>query len=80
MKTISISELKTHLSAELKRVKAGETLMITDRSRGIALVTPLPSKLPIVSSTKRKYNTPNLEPLISKDPLEYLDIERQDRW
>jgi len=30
MKTISVSDLKTHLSAELKKVKAGETVVVLD--------------------------------------------------
>jgi prevent-host-death family protein len=41
MKTASISHLKNHLSASLKQVVAGESLLVTDRNRPVAMLTPL---------------------------------------
>lgn len=41
MKTTSVSELKNGLSSQLKRVRAGEPLLVTDRRRPIALLQPL---------------------------------------
>ena len=44
IKTISVSELKARLSEQLRRVKAGETILITERGRPIGMMGPLPSE------------------------------------
>lgn len=41
MKTSSVSSMKNNLSAHLKHVMAGETYLITDRNRAVAMLTPL---------------------------------------
>ena len=41
METVGIRELKTHLSRHLKRVRAGAHLLITERGRSIATLTPV---------------------------------------
>lgn len=41
MKTASISEAKNALSALIDRVRKGETVVITDRSRPVAQLAPL---------------------------------------
>jgi prevent-host-death family protein len=41
MDTIGIRELKAHLSRHLKRVRSGARLMVTDRGRSIATITPV---------------------------------------
>jgi prevent-host-death family protein len=41
MDTVGIRELKTHLSRHLKRVRAGARLLITERGRTIATITPV---------------------------------------
>ena len=41
MKTASVTHLKNTLSARLKEVVAGETVMITDRRKPIAILQPL---------------------------------------
>jgi prevent-host-death family protein len=40
--TISISELKAKLSEYLRRVKAGERVVLTDRGRAVAVISPIP--------------------------------------
>jgi prevent-host-death family protein len=40
--SVSISELKAKLSEHLRRVRAGETVMVTDRGRTVAQLTPPP--------------------------------------
>ena len=40
METIGVREFKAHLSECLKRVRAGERLIVTDRGRPIATVVP----------------------------------------
>ena len=41
METVGIRELKTHLSHHLKRVQAGERLLVTERGRSIATISPV---------------------------------------
>jgi prevent-host-death family protein len=41
MDTVGIRELKTHLSHHLKRVQAGERLLVTERGRSIATISPV---------------------------------------
>ena len=43
MKTATISETKNQLSALLEHVKRGETIVILDRDRPVALLTPYQS-------------------------------------
>lgn len=41
METVGIRELKTHLSQHLKRVRSGVRLLVTERGRSIATITPV---------------------------------------
>jgi prevent-host-death family protein len=41
MQTVGIRELKTHLSRHLKRVRAGTRLLVTERGRSIATISPV---------------------------------------
>jgi prevent-host-death family protein len=41
METVGIRELKTHLSRHLKRVQAGNRLLVTERGRSIATISPV---------------------------------------
>jgi prevent-host-death family protein len=38
---VGVRELRNHLSQYLDRVRAGEVLVVTDRGRAIARVTPM---------------------------------------
>ena len=40
MKTISISKLKAHLSAEIAKVRNGQELIVTDHDMPVAIVKP----------------------------------------
>jgi prevent-host-death family protein len=40
--TVGIRELRQNLSAVLKRVQAGERLVVTDRNKPVALLGPIP--------------------------------------
>lgn len=42
MVSVSVSELKAKLSEHLRRVKAGETVMVTERGRAVAQLSPPP--------------------------------------
>jgi prevent-host-death family protein len=37
---VGIRELKAHLSAHLDRVKAGQTVVVTERGRAVAMLVP----------------------------------------
>ena len=41
MERVSITDLKNGLSARMNRVRAGETLLVTDRSKPVAVLSPL---------------------------------------
>jgi len=45
METVGIKELKNNLSRYLKKVKSGERIIITDRKKEVALITPLIKEL-----------------------------------
>ena len=40
-KVIGVRQLKAELSAQLRRVEAGESLVVTDRGRPIATLSPI---------------------------------------
>ena len=41
MDTVGIRDLKTNLSRHLKRVRSGARLLVTERGRSIATITPV---------------------------------------
>ena len=41
METVGIRELKAHLSRHLKRVRSGARIMVTERGRSIATISPV---------------------------------------
>ena len=41
MESVGIRELKTHLSRYLRRVRAGARLLVTERGRHIATISPI---------------------------------------
>ena len=47
MKTVGIKQLKTRLSEYLRAVKAGETLLVTDRGKVVAELPPARRPAPL---------------------------------
>ncbi len=41
MDPVGVRDLKTHLSRHLKRVRSGVRLLVTERGRSIAIITPV---------------------------------------
>ena len=41
MATVGVAHLKAHLSAVLARVRAGESVLVTDRGRPVAQIVPV---------------------------------------
>jgi len=80
METISVSELKTHLSAELKRVQNGITLTVVDHKRPVAILSTVDRECLFVREATEKYQAEALTPLISTNPDLLLTQEREDSW
>lgn len=80
MKTISVSELKTHLSAELKRVQKGTILTVVDHKRPVATLAPIAIENIFVKEASCTYLYEPLSALIGGDPLDLLAEERKDSW
>lgn len=80
MKTINISTLKAHLSAELKKVRRGGKLVIVDRETPIAELVPYkePERL-LIRAPQRKLDYPRGIPRLGIDPLEALLADRKER-
>jgi antitoxin (DNA-binding transcriptional repressor) of toxin-antitoxin stability system len=72
METISVSNLKAHLSGELKKVKAGSTLVILEHRHPVAMVVPFNKDPLLVREAKSSYNCKKLSSLTSSDPLQKL--------
>jgi prevent-host-death family protein len=89
METVSVRELRQHLSRYLQRVAAGERLVVTERRRPVALLGPLPEQddileylIAIGEATPATGNLLDLPPprRSSGPPLsEILDELRGDR-
>ncbi len=80
MKTISVSKLKAHLSAELAKVKKGAELVVTDHDMPIATITPYQKKPDIII----RKGTGSLKDVkidhgikIDFDPVEYMLEDRK---
>ncbi len=80
METISVSQLKTHLSAELKRIEGGLVLTVVDHKRPVATLSPIQEEALFVREASTKYAYESLEPLIERDPITLLDEERGESW
>lgn len=91
MEHVSVRDLRQHLSRYLRRVEAGERLVVTERRRPVAVLAPLPEKedileylIAIGEATPAKGDLLDLPPpepsLIPGPPLsEILDELRADR-
>ena len=80
MKRSSVSYLKAHLSAVLKAVQAGETVVVMDRDHPIARLVPLEEgKLIEVRKPLQAFGFQRLAPLVSGGSLEPLFEDRARR-
>ncbi len=81
METISISNLKAHLSATMKRVRAGGTIVVVDRDVPIAEIKPFPGKKRGIvihpPSKKEMSGSLHLKVSLDIDPVEYLVEDRR---
>lgn len=80
MRGITIARLKATLSAELRRVRAGEPVTVLDRTTPVALLVPVPDAVRVVRAAESPYAYRQLQPLMTHDPLRHLDEERAETW
>jgi prevent-host-death family protein len=80
METITISNFKATISEQLRKVRRGQSILISDRETPVALVSPVTAEPRIVvREPKAKYAPARPLPPIDHDPLEYLLEERAAR-
>ncbi|MCD6397992.1 MAG: type II toxin-antitoxin system Phd/YefM family antitoxin [Spirochaetaceae bacterium] len=80
METISITNLKAHLSSELKKVQKGKRIQVLEHKRPVAILIPSDTEELFVCLAEKKYSYQAVLPLTDKDPLIELEDERSDRW
>jgi prevent-host-death family protein len=79
MKTISVSELKTHLSREIRKVEKGSSVLITDHDHPVALLTSVKeNELEWLHLAEKPMKTIRLnhKVIVKTDPLEILLEDR----
>ncbi len=82
MKIMTISYFKAHISEQLRRVRKGARIVISDRETPIAEVVPYrPDARPLVirAPLVTPFKAPRASFRIEHDPLEYLEKERRKR-
>lgn len=83
---VGVADLKAHLSAHLRRVQDGETIVVTDRDRPVAKLVPAEEGASgIVIRRARKpgrLQDVKLPPPanLKRDPVEILLEQRRDRF
>ena len=80
MRQSSVSYLKAHLSAELKAVQAGETVVVMDRNHPVARLVPLEDQSGVqVRKPLQAFSFQRLAPIVSGGSLEALFEDRRRR-
>ncbi len=80
VRAVRVAELKAHLSAYLRKVRAGETITVLDRDTPIARLVPLATQTPLVvrPSRGRLHDVRLPRPLaLEADVVDLLLEERQ---
>ena len=79
MKTMTISYFKAHISEQLRKVRKGARIVISDRDTPIAEVTPYrpePALLTVRGPLVTPFAVPPSSLKIDHDPMEYLLEDR----
>jgi antitoxin (DNA-binding transcriptional repressor) of toxin-antitoxin stability system len=81
MKTSTISDFKAHISENLRAVRAGQHILLMDRSTAIAEVSPVVQHpRPTELQPRTKFRIPEAPVLnVKSDANELLALERGDR-
>lgn len=76
---VGIAELKAHLSEYVKRVKAGERIVICDRETPVAELLPLKKELPIRQATHPASDVLKFKGVRPRVPVDVVALLREDR-
>ena len=79
---MTISYFKAHISEELRKVRKGARILISDRETPIAEVVPYRAEPPILSVQRPRltpFTIPRSTFKIDHDPVEYLREDRETR-
>lgn len=81
MKTINISQLKAHLSEQLRAVRKGQRIVIQDRDIPVALIVPYEHSARALTpnAPKRAIVLRKIGISAKADPLDLLMAERASR-
>ena len=79
-RTVAVAELKAHLSAELRRVKEGETTVIDDHRKPVARLTGIGSLPRYARRSCNPFIWKEFHSLINGDIQVVIDDERADSW
>jgi len=81
VRTINISQLKAHISEQLRAVRKGQRLVILDRDIPVAQLVPYQQPAPALAphAPKRAIVLRKLGIAVKTDPLEMLMAERASR-
>ena len=71
-----ISDLKARLSQYLDMVRAGEDVIVTDRGKPIARITPIDDRLQIEGRLERLVRTGEVQPPVREDALDLGQLTR----
>ena len=72
METASISEVKNGLSAIIDRVRAGESIVVTDRGIPVAVIEPMSARVDVDDRLARLERAGIIKRGTGKVPLELL--------
>lgn len=76
---VGIAELKAHLSEYVKRVRAGERIVVCDRETPVAELSPLKQDLPIRLATRPASELLQLKGVRPRVPVDVVALIREDR-
>ncbi len=80
METISVSSLKAHLSAELKKVKKATRITVLEHKRPVAVISPIEKQPLFIREAQRPFAYREFSPLTDVDPYSELEKDRAERW
>ena len=76
---VGIAELKAHFSEYLRRVKAGERIVVCDRETPVAELLPLEKELPIRPATRPASDVLKLKGVRTRISVDVEALLREDR-
>lgn len=89
MTEVGVRDLKAHLSAHLARVKAGESLVVTERGRPVARLVPVerqdipPAVARLLASGEARWSGKRLPPFdplpMAPDDMTIAEMVSEDR-